>query len=314
MPLRVRRYEGAAALRGRRIVFVLAGEVLGGAERGSLEFARDLAAGQGASVHVCALDDREGPARGVAAEYGIPWTCIKTPWANGRLENAFALVRVAKGLRRLGPDILISATNLPNVACGLTWRATGASLSVWNQHDVLGTTRINQRLFRWALQTSPLVVTGAHHARRWLIEHLEADPDRVHVVRDKVELQPARESGAAWRARLGLNADDLVGCMLAHLHPGKDHATVLRAWRLVVDQLEAEEKRAVLLLAGRDAGGGNAAKALAFDLDLRDCVRFVGEVSDVSGFLSAADLAVFSSRSELLGRARRSPWRPDSLS
>ena len=161
---------------------------------------------QAASVHICALDDREGPAREVAADYGIPWTCIKTPWANGRLENAFSLVRVASGLRRLRPDIVLSATNLPNVVCGLTWWATGASLSVWNQHDVLGTTRINQRLFRRALQTSPLVVTGADHARNWLIERLGAEPDRVYVVRDKVELAPPRESGATWRARLDLSA------------------------------------------------------------------------------------------------------------
>ena len=305
-PRSVRRDERDAALRGRRIVVVLAGEVFGGAERASLELAHDLVR-QAASVHICALDDREGPAREVAADYGIPWTCIKTPWANGRLENAFSLVRVASGLRRRRPDIVLSATNLPNVVCGLTWRATGASLSIWNQHDVLGTTRINQRLFRRALQTSPLVVTGADHARNWLIERLGAEPDRVYVMRDKVELAPPREPGATWRARLGLSAEDVVGCMVGHLHPGNDHATLLRAWRLVVDRLVPEERGPVLLLAGRDAGGDNAAKALAYDLDLRDYVRFAGEVSDVSGFLGAADLAVFSSRSELIGRGATEP-------
>jgi glycosyltransferase involved in cell wall biosynthesis len=306
MPLSGERHEPAAALRGRRVVFVLAGEVLGGAERASLELARDLSA-NAASVHICALDNRDGPARSVATQYGIPWSCTKTPWVNGRLQNALALVRVAMGLRRLRPDILISATNLPNVVCGLTWRATGASVSVWNQHDVFGTTRINQRLFRRALQASPLVVTGADHARRWLIECLGARPHRVHVVRDKVELPPARDTGATWRERLGLSGDDIVGCMLAHLHSGKDHVTLLRAWRLVVDRLVPEGRRPVLLLAGRDAGAGDAAKALAFDLDLHDYVRFVGEVDDVSGFLGAPDLAVFSSRSELLGRGATEP-------
>ena len=42
-----------------------AGEVLGGAERGALELAHDLVLGEGASVQVCALDDRPGSARRV---------------------------------------------------------------------------------------------------------------------------------------------------------------------------------------------------------------------------------------------------------
>ena len=135
------------------------------------------------------------------------------------------------------------------------------------------------------------------------------------MVRDKVELQPARESRATWRARLGLNAEDVVGCMLAHLHPGKDHATVLRAWRLVVDSSKPRESAQCYFSPAATRVGATPRKRLRSILNLRDRVRFVGEVSDVSGFLSAADLAVFSSRSELLpAGARRSPWRPDSLS
>ncbi len=106
---------------------------------------------------------------------------------------------------------------------------------------------------------------------------------------------------------MGLREDDIVGCMLGHLHAGKDHVTLLRAWRLVVDRLAPESRRLVLILAGRDAGGGDAVKALAFDLDLREHVVFVGEVDDVSGLLAAADLAVFSSRRECFPRGAIEP-------
>ena len=116
-----------------------------------------------------------------------------------------------------------------------------------------------------------------------------------------------RESGAAWRARLELRDDDVVVCMLAHLHSGKDHPTLLRAWRAVVDELAPRGRRPVLVLAGRDAGAGNAAKAVAFDLDLREYVRFAGEVADVSGLLDAVDIGVLSSRSEMFARAVAEP-------
>ena len=301
------RNERAALLQGRRIVFVLAGEVLGGAERGALDLARDLKRVEGASVAVCALDDRPGRARELAAEYEIPWSCIRIPWTGNRVAKAASLARLARGVRRLSPDAIVSSTNLPNVACGLTWRATGASLSVWTQCDVNGTRRFGHRLFRRALSSTPVVVTAAYHARDWLVEAFGADARRVYVIPTTVRLRAPRESHAAWRARMGLREDDVVGCMLGHLHAGKDHVTLLRAWRLVADRLVPEGRRPVLILAGREAGGGDAVKALAFDLDLREHVLFVGEVDDVSGLLTAADLAVFSSRSECYPRGALEP-------
>ena len=130
---------------------------------------------------------------------------------------------------------------------------------------------------------------------------------RIHVIRSEVSLPAAERSREEWRAELGLADGDLAACMLGHLHVGKDHDTLLRAWRLVVDALEGEGRRCVLLLAGRPAGTHHAIKALAFDLALRDRVRFLGDVEDVSGLLEAVDLAVFSSRSEALGRGATEP-------
>ena len=84
--------------------------------------------------------------------------------------------------------------------------------------------------------------------------------------------------------------------MLAHLHPGKDHATLLRAWRIVLDECGREGP--VLLLAGRPSGTEAAVKSLAFDLELGRSVRFLDDVEDVDGVLAASDVAVLSSRSE----------------
>ena len=299
--------QDRARLQGRRVIFVFAGEVLGGAERGALELAHDLAVDEEASVHICALDDRPGNARRLAEDYGIGWTSIRTPWVGSRVAKAASLARVAATLRRLRPDVLISATNLPNVVCGLTWRTTGAALSIWHQCDLAGSTRIGSRLFRRALGASPLIVVAAEHGRDWMIEQYDADPSRVLVIPGTAELRPKLESGEVWRERFGLGPDDIVACMLAHFHSGKDHATLLRAWRIVVDALVPHRRRAVLLLAGRDAGAGDAAKALAFDLDLREYVRFVGEIADVSGLLDAVDIAVLSSPSEMFSRAVAEP-------
>jgi glycosyltransferase involved in cell wall biosynthesis len=303
----VRSGDTAASLAGKRIVFVFAGEILGGAERGALDLALPLARAEGAHVEILALDDRPGRARAIAEAEGIPWRSVRTPWTGSRVARMLSLLRVAATLRRLKPDVLLAHTNLPNVVCGLVWRLTGARLSVWNQWDVLGTRRFSHRLFRRALHATPLVITEALHARDWLVEEWAADPAKVHVIRGDVQLPAARASREAWRERLGLRENDFAACMLAHFHAGKDHVTLLRAWRRVVDQLGDEGPNPMLLLAGRPAGSENAVKALAFDLDLRDHVRFLGDVDDVTGLLKAVELAVFSSRSELFGRGATEP-------
>jgi glycosyltransferase involved in cell wall biosynthesis len=140
-----------------------------------------------------------------------------------------------------------------------------------------------------------------------LVESFDARPERIHVIRSSALLQDTQESGASWRARLDLGGNDLAVCMLAHLTPGKDHATVLRSWRLVIDRLAGRGPRPVLLLAGRDAGTGNAMRHLAHSLALDDQVRFLGEVADVRGLLEASDLAVFASWRELLPRGVTEP-------
>jgi glycosyltransferase involved in cell wall biosynthesis len=184
---------------------------------------------------------------------------------------------------------------------------TGASLCIWNQCDVLGTKRFSPRLFRRALHASPVAVTTAFHARDWLAEEWGFDRRRVHLIRSEVIVPAPLDNREDWRTRLGIGPGDLVACMIGHLHEGKDHDTLLRAWRLVVDAMRLEEKDAVLLLAGRAAGTENAVKGLAFDLDLRRNVRFLGDVADIGGLLEAVDLAVFSSRSECLGRGATEP-------
>jgi glycosyltransferase involved in cell wall biosynthesis len=303
----VRFGDTAASLAGKRVVFVFAGEILGGAERGALDLALPLARVEGAQVEILALDDRPGRARTIAEAEGIPWSSVRTPWTGSKSARIVSLLRVAAALRRLKPDVLLAHTNLPNVVCGLIWRLTGARLSVWNQWDVLGTRRFSPPLFRRALRATPVVITEAHHARDWLVNEWGADPARVHVIRGDVQLSHAHDGRGVWRERLGLRENDFVACMLAHFHAGKDHRTLLHAWRRVVDQLGDGGPRPVLLLAGRPAGTEDSVKALAFDLDLRDHVRFLGDVDDVPGLLTAVDLAVFSSRSELFGRGATEP-------
>jgi glycosyltransferase involved in cell wall biosynthesis len=146
------------------------------------------------------------------------------------------------------------------------------------------------------VRQTPLFIANSQPAREFLVHELDARPERVHVVLDRVapmELDSLRAEAREW---IGVEPNVTVVSMLAHLHAVKDHATLLRAWRLVLDA--SRDPQPVLLLAGRPSGTEDAVKALAYDLDLGRSVRFLGDVENVQAVLAASDLAVLSSRSE----------------
>jgi glycosyltransferase involved in cell wall biosynthesis len=284
-----------ATLRGKRIVFVVAWPVMGGAERNALQVLLHFANHEGAHVEVLALTAEEGRFRTDLNAAGIPWHPYPVHWFGGKARKAQTLGRLALRLRRLRPDVLMPYTTRPNVLCGLVWRFTGASVCVWNQRDLSVSTKFSPEVVARAARKSSLLVANSIAGREYLVSRLGVQPDRVRVVFDTVELSSPVMSRREWRARHGVAAAAVAVTMLAHFHHGKDHETVLRAWRHVVDRVG---DGAVLLLAGRSAGTKDAAKAVAFDLDLGSSVRFLEDVEDVSGLLAASDIGVLSSRSE----------------
>jgi glycosyltransferase involved in cell wall biosynthesis len=286
-------------LEGRRIVLVLNWAVLGGAERHAIQLACGLME-RGAAVEVCALTAQDGEGRQLCEQLGIPWHPLPVEWSwlTGRIRKARELGKLAVGLRRARPEALVPFCGFPNVVCGLVWRATGAKLCVWNQQDVNELRRVHDARIRRAVRNTPVFVANAKHAGEFLAEKWGAPRERIRVIHPGVDVSVPRADRASWRAKLGVGEQDFAACMVAHFIPGKDHATLLRAWRTVADRLSDQGRRAVLVLAGRPSRTEDAIKALAFDLRLQDHVRFAGEVKDVAGLAAACDAGVLSSRAE----------------
>lgn len=281
-------------VKGRRIVFVLFNLELGGAERQALILAKHLVQREEAAVEVWGFN-KSGPVALVCEEMGVPWRIVPFPLHGGRLPRLLALVRFGLSLRRARPDILLPYTFVPNVICGLVWKWTGARTCVWNQRDE-GVTPFVAEWSRRAAGRTPVFVSNSESGAKFLQTDLGVDRSKIRVIPNGVERSVAQSDRSEWRFRLKIDDDSFVACMVANLHDNKDHRTLLRAWRRVVDGLNG--RRAILVLAGRHDGAYESLAALAGELKLNGNVRFAGQVLDVPGLLSAADVAVFSSVAE----------------
>ncbi|MEW5963659.1 MAG: glycosyltransferase [Pseudomonadota bacterium] len=121
--------------------------------------------------------------------------------------------------------------------------------------------------------------------------------DRLGVIHNGVDTARfgAPADKAALRAALGIEADALVGVIVANLNPYKGHADLVRALASVRERLPA---RWVLLAAGRDDGHGHELAALAQSLGIAASMRFLGSRTDVPDLVRAADFALNVSHEE----------------
>jgi len=273
-------------MKGRRVVFVLGNLELGGAERQALILAKHLVQHEQACVDVWGFN-RSGPIAEICEQHDIRWRVVP-------LQQPFDLLKVAHLLREACPDILLPYTSIPNVVCGLVWQRTGARLCVWNQRDE-GIFSLDAPWQHRAAQQTPRFISNSHAGARYLIEQLHVDPTKVRVIPNGIEPSQLQMDRRAWRKRLEIDDATFAACMVANLHANKDHATLLKAWRLMVNE---RGRDAVLVLAGRHYGAYESLIELTNELGIASSVRFAGQVSDVAGLLGAMDLGVFSSRSE----------------
>lgn len=280
-----------------KIIFFLGNFELGGAERQAILLARYLREQAGADVQVWALGP-PGRTSELCDGYNLPWRGIPFDYNDNFIGTAQRMLGLARLLRKASPDVIIPYTWFPNVLCGLLWRFVGSRVCIWNQRDSGISLDPARAAHRLAVKLTPFFISNSTHAATFLIDRFRVDQQRLAVIPNGVRLDPPRNTRIAWRERLGAEENDFVGCMVANFSKLKDHATAVRAWRVVVDQLAICRQRAMLVLAGRDDGTVNSISELIRELDLGRSVCILDSVDDVAGLLASSDIGVHCSEHE----------------
>ncbi|MCC5876815.1 MAG: glycosyltransferase [Candidatus Sumerlaeia bacterium] len=265
---------------------------MGGAERQALYLVEGLRK-DGRYTPVVLAFEEDGPVadrlRGMGVEVHTTDPAFQPPW---RL--ASWLWKTRRFLKGLAPAAVIAYTARPNVLMGMATRTLGGCPFVWNQRDE-GRWLKGGVMERVAIGGAAAVITNASHSAATL-RQLYRDLPPVAVIHNGILPHAPAVDRSEMRRRLDLAPEDLLVTMVANLHPAKDHLTVVRAWKQVLDA--APGRRGVLMLAGRHQHTAEEVAGEVAALGVSDSVRMTGAVEDVASLLGASDLLVHSTRRE----------------
>lgn len=154
-----------------------------------------------------------------------------------------------------------------------------------------GISRLNRLL---TPLTDAFIAVAEPHAR-YLIEQEKLPPRRVRVVFNGIDTERfrPRTADAALRASLGLPGDAPVAGIVARLSREKNHEMFLEVARLV----RARAPKAHFLIVGEGIDRQRL-EQLARDLGVADCVRFLGNRTDVPELLAMIDVFLLTSHIE----------------
>lgn len=260
----------------------------------------------GAERHVATLTPALDPARAVASvvtigdegtlfpglvDAGVPAVAL-----HSRRNPAAALVRLVRLMQQTRPDVVVTrgynSEALGRIAAVLT-RVPRTVVWVHNNGDIEPRGRIRRAVDRLLEPVTSAYYAVAHGQRPYLTGDLDYPDDKIHVIYNGVD--PDRFSVRTGddypelRAELGLPAGPVIG-VVAVLRPEKDHETMLRAMRLVLDEVPDAQ----LLLVG-DGPMRARLQECARDLRIDRSVVFAGSRSDVGRLLAILDVAALSS-------------------
>jgi len=245
----------------------------------------------------------------------VPWA---DDWLEGALRDAGLEPRVltstssfdlrylrslAALVKEVRPDLIQTHLLTTAVYASAVSRLSGHPVvsTFHGQVDVSPDLRFRELKFRILDRPRNRYVFVSDALRAWFGDTTPLRGDRTRTVHNGVAFDVRstnRANGArrAWRARLEVGGNDLLVGAVGNLRPSKDYETLLRAASRVGSE---HPGRVVFAVAGEGQGELRARlEALRDELALGDCVRFLGFVDDVAGFLEALDIYVLTSSSE----------------
>lgn len=272
---------------------------LGGAEKQAVLFADYLQNKRGCTVEIWAFMPGDGSAKVVCDRYNIKTKVIGYWRGLARYIYPKQIWEYSRLFKTFGPDLMMGYTNQPNLLLGLVWKYTGAKYFIWGQQGIEAAGyKFEKKADKMSLRDTPCFVSNSINGAEFLRHELHVPTEKVKVILNGPEKIAPKHSRAQWHQKLGLNEKQFKAFMVGHIALRKDHETLIKAWKIVVDRLIPCGVEPIVLLGGILGDNTQNLLTMILDMGLYPYVKLLGNVEDVAGLNGAVDIHILSSNTE----------------
>jgi glycosyltransferase involved in cell wall biosynthesis len=270
------------------VMFVVPDLRVGGAERHVTTLLPRMDPHRFSTSVVCIGE--EGDLFSALPAAGIEACALKLP----KRKALRALRELVRIMRRTQPDVVVVRGYNAEVLGRVAARITGVEHSiVWvhNIGDVAVRDGVRVVADRMLTRWTSAYFGVAEAQRAYMVDELGYPDEKIRIIHNGVDpLLFNTKTDRTVLAEFDIADDAPVVGILAALRPEKDHETLLRAARLVIDDLPS----ARFLIIG-DGPTRQRLETLANELGIRSHMRFAGARDDVDRLLRAIDVFTLSS-------------------
>lgn len=286
-----------------RILIVVGSYYLGGAEFHAFKLAKYFKS-VGVEVRFVAFTEGDGTTQKMCFESGVETELVKyffkfKSGVRGYFQRKFYI----NYLKQYKPDAIVAFNYCNNVWAGIMGELANIPCTIWSQQSEFKEGWNIPRSIEASKKISGFISNAKHVSiklkKDLQVERLDQD---FHVVYNGIEPQVPKNSNDFWRNKLNLDNYCKVATMVANLTQTKDHVTLLKAWKLVIERWD-QEKPPLLVLAGRCGNTYENVLKLIDELEINEYVNVLGGTNDVAGLNNVSDLGILSSKAEGLPNA-----------
>lgn len=285
-------------LSNKSFVFVVNSyKVFGGAERQALILAKYIR--EHVSDKICFVAFKDGEIfKKMLQQHDLKTYYFPFDHKASKVKKVLQYWKLIQFMKSLKPDIFIPYVAESNKIIAQIWKYTGAKFAFWNQREegrMLYGTPLEKKL----INNVSAIVSNSFEGKEALMRTYELKARQINVINNGIIPYNNVFEIRDWHQELDIAKDRPLISMIANITNRKDHSTLLKAWKLVIDDCKANKKNLpFLILAGRKDNTYDALRLLAFDLKLSEHMAFVGGLNPVQPLIEQSYFCVFSSNLE----------------
>lgn len=286
-----------------KIVFFTGTLDYGGAEKHALLLADYYKNHLNWDVELWGWSRLDGPMNDLAKGINVKVRHVPMFRLDKKHEHSFwRRIKYIRFINKLKIDVVMSFNNRPNIFCAYILPKTNVKSHIWAQQGIDGY-KFPLSIEQKALRNLKCIISNSINGSNFLQE-IGVPKNKIEVVYNGINTNLPTIDNSDWVNKLNFTSEKTFNAiMVANITTLKDHITLVKAWKIVSDELMKVGITAHLYLAGRKDNQVEDTEKEISNLGLENNIHILGVVMDVFNLVSLMDLSILSSPSEGLPNA-----------